>query len=255
MFAIGGIVLIAAGAAGVAYLDATWEPDSGYEETVRGDRPMAWWRFDELSGTVARDSSGNGQDGRYVGVVGLGAQGALSNKIDTGISLNGTSSVIAGDGFDFTGLEAFSVEAWVKPKTLQASQFTWIVSTETIGPDGDRDGWNLYFDQSAGIAGFERLLGRRGVSALAAVTLPTDRYTYLVGTFDGETLRFYVDGRLEATPRYARPGSLAATESPLTIGSRSQPQTPSYIGTIDEVAIYDRALTPADVADHWETAS
>ena len=247
--------MIAAGVAGVAYLDATWEQDRDYADAVRGDSPVAWWRFDELNGTVAHDSSAQGQDGRYLGEVGLGAQGALSNRIDTGISLNGASSVVAGDGFDFTGLQAFSVEAWVKPFTAQSSQFTWIVSKESAGPGGSRDGWNLYFDQPAGIVGFERLLGRRGVSAISAVALPTDRYTHLVGTFDGETLRLYVDGRLEATPRYARPGSLAATESPLTVGSRSSPQTPSYIGTIDEVAIYDRALNPADVADHWEAAS
>jgi hypothetical protein len=62
-----------------------------YEDTVLSDSPLAYWRVDESSGTVAHDITGNGNDATYTGGVTLGSSGALLNDSDTAVTLDGTT--------------------------------------------------------------------------------------------------------------------------------------------------------------------
>lgn len=251
---LGGIALALIAAVAVGVLEARWKPDRRYEDAVRESSPVAWWRFDDLQGTVARDSAPPAQNGRYVGQVGRGVEGPLTNRIDTAVSFDGFSSVILGDRFDFAGRAPFSVEAWVKPRLPQPSPFTRIVSKESFSPGGKRNGWALYFDDSARIVGFERRNLRRAQSAVSQTRLPDDEYTYLGGTFDGSTARLYIDGREVGNSGSSRPVRMRGNTNPLTIGRLWRPRTAFLAGTLDEVSIYDRALSATEVEDHWTAA-
>jgi hypothetical protein len=75
--------------------------------------------------------------------------------------------------------------------------------------------------------------------------------THVVGTFDGSMLRIYVNGRPEggaSTGLPRRPGDV-----PVEIGSFYGGQR--WFGVLDEVALYDRALSPEDVRRHHELGS
>jgi hypothetical protein len=75
---------------------------------------------------------------------------------------------------------------------------------------------------------------------------PASRPTHLVGTWDGSTLRFAVDGKVVGQRRAA--GALKTSPSPVEIGSFLHGEV--FYGTVDEVALYDRPMPPATILRH-----
>src|SRR5215216_5354529 len=86
-----------------------------------------------------------------------------------------------------------------------------------------------------------------GLPALGQAKRPSAR-AYVVGTYDGTTLRLYVDGKLARQKRVGRTVSLSP-KTHVEIGAWFGQS--SFEGTIDEVAIYNRSLDAATVADHY----
>jgi hypothetical protein len=81
-------------------------------------------------------------------------------------------------------------------------------------------------------------------SAAGPSALPLATWTHLAGTFDGSTLRLYVNGTQVATR--ALTGSLAASTEALSIGGNAV-WGEWFQGRIDEVRVYSRVLTAADI--------
>ena len=87
-------------------------------------------------------------------------------------------------------------------------------------------------------------------NAFAASTLATNSWTYLATTYDGANLRLYVNGTLAATQ--AKTGAITSSTNPLTIGS--DPIWGQYFsGLIDDVRIYNTALTQAQIQTDMTT--
>ena len=79
---------------------------------------------------------------------------------------------------------------------------------------------------------------------------PVGRWTHLAVTYDGETLRLYVDGA--ETSHLSLSGGISRTAKPLWIGG-DRPFGEYFAGVIDEVRIYDRALSPGAVRTEMST--
>src|SRR5438874_8400922 len=86
----------------------------------------------------------------------------------------------------------------------------------------------------------------RGTSALALNT-----WTHLAGTYDGATLRFYVNGA-QVTSR-ALTGSIVSSTAPLRIGGNSV-WGEYFTGAIDDVRVYNRALSATEIQTDMNTA-
>jgi hypothetical protein len=82
-------------------------------------------------------------------------------------------------------------------------------------------------------------------------TEPTLRWSHLAVTYDGTTLRLFIDGD-EVSSRPTT-GSILETAAPLWIGG-NHPYGEYFRGLIDEVRVYDRALSPAEVRGEMGTA-
>jgi hypothetical protein len=67
---------------------------AGYRDTVLGDSPAAYWRFNESSGTSAADETGNGNTGSYENGVTLQATGAVDSGATTAASLDGSNDYV-----------------------------------------------------------------------------------------------------------------------------------------------------------------
>ena len=110
------VVLVGCGACGRLGFDRTDAPDAavGYCPTV--DSPVGYWRLDEPTGPLAKDASGNGNDGSYLGALTFGVPGVLPASADTAVQFSETAPgfVELGDKFGFFGTAAFSVEAWIR---------------------------------------------------------------------------------------------------------------------------------------------
>jgi hypothetical protein len=89
------------------------------------------------------------------------------------------------------------------------------------------------------------------ITALATDPLPTSSWIHVAGTYDGKDASLYVDGQLVA--REAAPGRLesrgAATEIYINYLRSAE-----VGGAIDEVALYDRALTQPEIESHFKAS-
>jgi len=82
-------------------------------------------------------------------------------------------------------------------------------------------------------------------------TLPINTWSHVAMTYDGVTLRFYINGQLVASR--AQTGSLAATTGVLSIGGNSIWTNETFAGRIDEIRIYNRVLTQQELQTDMNT--
>jgi hypothetical protein len=229
----------------------TWEARNTtlYSQVVMSDQPASYWKLDEAAGTTATDSAG-AVTGTYTNSPALNQVTGVRDA-GTAVSFDGSNDgVAAGDNYGFAGTTNFSVELWLNP-TDATSSYRRVISKEVTG---GTIGWDLYLAaSSAGVPnrlGFERK-DSGGGKDIAADTgaLGTGTWHHAIATYDGSSIRLYVDGTLHSTAGSAR--SIGATTgSPLRLGMSSD-QSNVFGGLLDEVAIYTSVLSAQQVTEHY----
>jgi hypothetical protein len=212
--------------------------------TTLTDGLLAHYTFDEGSGTIVVDHSGNRHDGVLTGGTWI-----ASGKFGGALHMGGSDSVTI-DSFP-DAPSSFSVSAWVRTVNAPIDGFETVLSTEIVF----RSGWQLNLDKTdagtgAQFAYWDKLRGDGGgyVHPECFCVRP-NVWTHIVAALDGgeRTLKVYVNATLmgtEAAPRAILPGTPA-----LLIGKWSGDTQRFFVGDIDDVAIYKRALTPAEVSE------
>jgi Concanavalin A-like lectin/glucanases superfamily/Fibronectin type III domain/Hypothetical glycosyl hydrolase family 15 len=230
---------------------ATPTPTSGtpssYKSTVLGDGPASYYRLDETSGPTAADVSGNGRNGTYNGAVSFGAAGATVDG-DTAISLPGSGTTNV--SYPAPGISAgasFSLECWVKLVNNGAGQALFgnagtstLLKYITTGTGST----------VAGKFGFNSATGDAN-TLYTNNTYPEGHWYHLVYTWDSAsgTESIYVNGVLDrsrTSPPYTPNGSGVGA-----IGYYSASYPMPLDGTVDEVAIYNKALSATRVQNHY----
>lgn len=240
------------------------EPTDPYALAVLDDAPMAYYRFDEGEGSVARDFTGHGHDGVYEGAQFTDGGAVSGNRA---LALDGDAGVDLGDdtAFAFAGRAPFSLEAWMRTSTREFQILidrSERVPSETAGVD-DRLGYHLSFRKDPSSPEqdeivVERLHGHES-GEFCTLNPPNtddawrDRLIHVVATFDGEALQLYLDG-IATGPVRSCPVDLDGERRTLRIGSKPE-GIEGFEGVVDEVAIYDRALSPVRIRAHFEAAS
>jgi hypothetical protein len=105
----------------------------------------------------------------------------------------------------------------------------------------------LYLEKSdgGGYYKFRYILTDLGQYILSSSTVQKDRWYHVVGTFDGTTGRLYVDGVLNSSAPQSSP--LTDRNNQVYIG-RGISGTNSFSGSIDEVRVYNRALSATEIS-------
>ena len=199
---------------------------------------VAAYSFEEGSGTSVADLSGRGNSGVVSGAT------WVPGRYGSGLSFDGVDDwVTVADSTSLDLSSALTLSAWVRPGAL--------------------GGWRtvLFKERSGGMV--YALYGAEGGSnpigqiflggernATGPSSVPLDQWTHLAATSDGTTLRLYVDATLVSSTAAA--GSLQASTGPLRIGGNSV-WSEWFTGVIDEVRIYERALSAAEIAADMET--
>jgi len=224
-------------------------PPDRYATIVMHDNPMAFWRLDETSGTTAFDAAG-GHDGAYSGSMTLGAPGALPGIGDSGVHFTGGNAEVPFSA-TLNPATAFSVEFWAKPDVQTI--YTPICSQYRNG--SARLGWCFYMENDAD--SWECHLGYAGGVALYAygggpVPLPGQFY-HVVEVYDGAgNSTLYAENQLVGHNTQVNNGGVYVPNpsAPLEIGVRNGGSFP-FNGVLDEVAIYNYALTTDQISNHW----
>ncbi|MFM7537534.1 MAG: LamG-like jellyroll fold domain-containing protein, partial [Acidimicrobiales bacterium] len=222
------------------------EPASPYAATVSSLPGLeGHWRLGETEvETVARDASGWTRNGTYDAAVTRSIPTGIVGETDTAVRFAGTGNgVRMSDQFDFTGTRPFSVALWARIPS-STPQWARIVSKEDVAVGPQRRGWYLAVDTAGGAAVFERWNGSERDSASALV--PLDTWVQLVATYDGSRVRLYTNGSIaDDEPATV---SLPDTAMPFTLGRNAADLTDHFLGgDLDEVAVWSRALSAAEV--------
>ncbi len=218
-----------------------------YRDAVLADDPIAYYRLNETSGTAALDETGHGHTGTYVGVT-QGVAGALLSDPDPAVSMaKGTQShVTVGDRLAVFLRAPFSVEVWIKPTELDET-YRFPFSNEQLSP---RNGYALVIHTQYGIT-FERYVDD-GQAVTQGAPIAVGVYHHVVGTYDGASLRLYLNGIYMTEKEDVR--DMPVYTPAAAIGILLDGMRGPFDGAIDEVAIYSSALTPARVKAHFDAA-
>ena len=197
---------------------------ASYAAEVMASSPTAYYRLGEpnLSPTMV-DSSGNGHDGTYAGSPTLGGAGALVLDADTAASFGGAPE--AGLTPNVPTTTSYTYEAWVRPGGA-----TGIIALQATG-------------HALSLSGGQLSLGDGVDAVTGGPVLTPGSWWHVAATWDGTTTRFYVNGSLVlldgGVPLTSPSGS-----GDLVLGS-------SYVGDLDEVAVYPTALSAGVIDRHW----
>jgi hypothetical protein len=184
------------------------------------------------------DATGTGAPGQVLGgstwVAGVSGQ-ALRFNGSTGYAL-------VPDAPDLRLSGPMTVAAWVRPERV-ATQYVVKKALQ-----GTTNGFELGLASSGRpFLRFNHASSGDGFRLDGSASYPTDgtTWTLLVGTYDGTTMRFYVDGVLQGS----RPGPSAIGTSSLGIGIGAESDgTRAVRGAVDDVRLYGRALSGAEVS-------
>ena len=226
----------------------SWQRCRRYGTLVAADAPSDLWPLAD-SGTIARDTRGSA-DGQYARAGhALTADGPLSGEVDISSRFDGAADAVAAAGAPdvFSGARAHTVELWVRPQTVDA-RYRYLFSREFTTAAG-RQGTGVWL-QSRGI-GFERYRDGVGVSITIASGLPQGTWSHVVASFDGTTMRLFVNGVQVGSKATAAPLVAGGT---LELGAGAGGASGYLAGDLDEVALYDRAVTRSHVAAHNNAA-
>ncbi len=234
--------------AGDAGRDAALDAEAGpsrYAAAVMTDAPLLYYRLGETGGAPARDEVTGATTPYPVSGGKLGAVGALAGDSNTAITLDGTFRLQLTQLVDFEGLAPFTVEVWASP-TSSSNRVAFIVDNEFWG---NRHGWMLSMDKER--VGFERWQRDGGSTSIGAAQVAVDgEWHHVVASFDGTTRRIYVD----SVRRADGPGGvpLTAIGMPWSVGNQNCACSGTgFIGGLDELAIYDKALTEERIRAHF----
>jgi uncharacterized repeat protein (TIGR01451 family) len=200
---------------------------------------VAAYSFNEGSGTTVADLSGNGNTGFVEN-----ATWTTAGKYGNALLFNGANAwVRIPDSEPLHLTTAETLEAWVDPLAIQP---LWM---DVIHKDRDR----YYIEASSNMngepeAGGIFTDGKNIVFGPSA--LPVNTWTHLALTYDSAIIKFYINGALVASS--PETGSITISTNPLFIGG-DQSQGQYFNGIIDEIRVYNRALTVAEIQSDMST--
>ena len=211
---------------------------------------LAHWEFDDGSDTTALDSSGNGHVGTILGdpqwVTGVIGSGALSFDGSDGL-------VEAGHDASLSLTDALTITTWVKLNDLGTYYF--LVCKQPSGTASDNYPGNYEFRTESGTGelqfGHQETEGEQYTfyDSTTAITAGQWYHVAVVVT-NGGLVEFYIDGiAAGSAPQTTNFGVL--NEEPVRIGGRKDGYS-FFNGFLDDVYIYDRALSAVQVQKHFE---
>ncbi len=238
---------------------------SPVQTAVVNDSPVGYWRLNETinpnPGPVsAADSSGNNFDGTYgvnCGNYATGVNGPLPPAFSGFEATNGAVETFAGENNSYVTVPALNlntntvtISMWVYPQANQnqgAGLFFWrgssaagLIYNDLVGNNQLAYNWDPGsgpYDWQSGLAPPYEVW-----SYLALVVTPTNATIYMINA----------NGLSMASTNIAN--AVMAFDSPSTIGSDTYTNTRTFTGTIDDVAVFNTALTEAQVSAIYTAA-
>ncbi|RLB76187.1 MAG: hypothetical protein DRH24_18300, partial [Deltaproteobacteria bacterium] len=227
------------------YLNTTITDDSNTSAFFDWNHSLVgYWSFEYYNSTGVYDNSTYNNFGTFQ-ETNFGADNITTGKYGKGLKFDGTDDYIeVPDSSILHITDKITLEAWVYP-------FGWDTSYEnaivTKAGDGSYGVWNLHWKNTT--HGFRFELNNGSVQSLyeSSPSTTLNTWYHVVGVYDGNKMYLYVNGKLSNSMSVS--GQIATNTEPLRIGKQFWWSTTYsfWNGTIDEVRIYNRALSPEEI--------
>lgn len=222
----------------LAQQNNTWVVQSGEDKAFDEKPPVAQWTFDEGAGTVAYDNVGTNNGTLINAPTWQSAPNCVNGSC---LGFDGSSNYVdAGNGTNLMPL-SITAEGWIKFNGTTS----WMLIDK--GSGGTSGAYYIYGDNLSSC--MWSIFGPTGTRYNAGfnTTFTTGVWYHLVGTFDASSglMKSYVNGILKSTTT----ASLGSNTANVLIGK----YTSNYYtnGVIDDVRIYDYALSDSQVKQHY----
>lgn len=213
------------------------------------EHTVAIWLFDEGSGEIVEDVSGNGHDGTFVGDV-KWEQGKWGSAL--GFDGNVTNYVEVPHADDLN-LAEWSIEVWLNIGVMPAG-WHCPFAKETGAPNRN---YALHLQGGTGFAHGSISVGDAfGHATFGAINICDGEWHYVAATYDGDKCTLYVDGQ-EDFGRSAGGadgvigGPADTNDGPISIGANPAPGYPAD-GLIDEIRLSSKARTVDEITEAME---
>jgi YD repeat-containing protein len=210
---------------------------------------VGYWAFDAGSGTTAVDSSGNGNTGTLVNGPTWSA-----GRLNQGLSFDGLSAYV--NVPHTTALNAYplTVAVWIKTNTTTGVR--GIVNKYVAG---STNGYQVFLNNGTLCAWYLRDATNFVYDGTACtLSIPgyaDNQWHQVVFVVDGAGGRLYVDGLQKATLGWTGTTGAPNTTQPVHIGDYAGAPGGLFSGLIDDVRIYNRALSSTEISNFYGSFS
>jgi hypothetical protein len=224
----------------------------------------------------ANDASGNGHNGIVIGGAVLAAD-RFGNPNQAyhfdGTNNSDTNSLInLSQNRPFTGVQTtFSISGWINPRYIPSGDGSQAVSQSVYPGRGiyfHRADWadiGVRINTSPWVSTSMRTLefctisgvgsGNHSDNLFASIQIPTNSWTAFVATYDGLTKKIYINGTLNVSISYTFPSNWGTGFIGEGIGGNFAGQAETFDGVIDDIRIYNRALSANEVQQLYASES
>ncbi|TXH00473.1 MAG: LamG domain-containing protein [Candidatus Moraniibacteriota bacterium] len=209
-----------------------------------------YWKLDDGSGTSATDSSTNGNTGTLTN-----GPTWTTGQIGGAVDFDGSNDyVTVADNTTLDITQTITLSTWAKFDDFSSPH---LFAPAKYVTTGNQRSYRLYTDSGTTQLNFslssDGTSGNTTTLSYSTSNLSTGIWTHIVGTYDGSTMRLYVNGtQVNST---TRSGNIYASTAPLIIGADENGSTYFHNGQIDEVRLYNRALSVDEVASLYRLTS
>jgi len=217
---------------------AASSPYSRYETDAN---TVGLWHMTESSGDVS-DSSGNGNTAIDTGTTNIPA-----GKYGPARGFDATSDNLKVSNNAALNPQAITLEAWIYPTS--ETTYGRIISKPWISNNNPWAIYSLHFHDEGTAEKtviWTVTIGGIIYDVFSPSTIPLNVWTYVVGTYDGETIKLYINGQLVASGTLPS-GPIDSNTEPLYIGYNARWTPQSFVGYIDEARISNVARSDAEI--------
>ncbi len=204
---------------------------------VLEDALVGAWLFDENQGGTAEDASGNGHEGDI--------QGAkwVQGKIGTALEFNGDGNIVEIPHHADFDLTEYTISAWIK--TEPTGLWQTVIGKEPVA--GNPRNYGIFVAGNTNLLGVNYTTGGAWKTAFSKTVAADGKWHHVAATFDGTFLRAYFDGVMEGETKTEIPPD--HNTEPVRIGRWGNPRGDFWSGVLDEVAMFNQALTEGEIQD------
>ena len=226
------------------------DPTGSYSNSILNLNPLSYWRLGESAGTTAIDLGTAGNNGNYINGATLGATGALVGDADTAAEFDGVNQNVDVGNFNVAG-SGITLSAWFNSDDLSLleqriiskangtspNSHTWMLST--VFSDGE---YRLRFRLQAG--------GTTDTLIASSGALTAGQWHHATATYDAGTgeMKLFLDGQAVGSAFHSVGGAVNTDTRNVSIGANPDDQYRPFDGRIDEVAIFDKAISTDEIS-------